>query len=215
MIAAPGVAPGFGFRPGRYGRKVTAGSVSSGMSSLRSCSNDSRLRFTPRERRFFLRVIEVDAEDLLAAIERVLADAQGRILVGLLRESRRRKPAGHGWNSGQKPAATGTLLFGVLHRVLVDRLFLFEACRDRDLVLADARRDLQRLVIHGEDRGARLVVLFRHPAREHAAETAAAALLLLLIELLLALDALEGCRASRAECRAASRPLSEGARWRS
>jgi hypothetical protein len=35
---APGVALPVGFLPGRYGRKVIAGSVSSGMLSFRSCS---------------------------------------------------------------------------------------------------------------------------------------------------------------------------------
>ena len=47
LIFAPGVAPGFGFLPGRYGRNVIAGSVSSGTSIARSCSKASRLRLTP------------------------------------------------------------------------------------------------------------------------------------------------------------------------
>ena len=46
LIFAPGVAPGFGFLPGRYGRNVMAGSVSSGMSSSRSRSKLPRFWFT-------------------------------------------------------------------------------------------------------------------------------------------------------------------------
>ena len=48
LSRAPGVACPEGARPGRYGRNVIAGSVSSGTSSLRSSSYEERLRLAPR-----------------------------------------------------------------------------------------------------------------------------------------------------------------------
>ena len=75
LILAPGVAPGFGFLPGRYGRKVIAGSVSSGMSMLAKLLEGVEIAVDASERLLLFGVGEVDAEDLLAAVERLLSFA--------------------------------------------------------------------------------------------------------------------------------------------
>ena len=105
-----------------------AGSVSSGTSISRSCSKASRLRLTPVERLFFFGIREVDAEDLLAALEHVLADAPGLLLCGRLRQRRQGQTAGNRGRHGLEETSAAHSLCKPLHRFSPGQTMLNAEC---------------------------------------------------------------------------------------
>ena len=87
LIFAPGVAPGFGFLPGKVRPERDRRLGVERHVDLAQLLVGLEIAVDAGERLLLLGVGEVDAEDLLAAVERVLADA-ARLLRRLLRKRR-------------------------------------------------------------------------------------------------------------------------------